>query len=301
MVKVTVFTPTYNRSQLLNRLYESLINQTNFNFEWLIVDDGSTDNTNDEVETFITQSNKFSILYFKQSNGGKHKAINLGVEKANGELFFIVDSDDYLPNKAIERIIFWENSILEKQLYAGVSGLKYRIDGKMIGSTFEKEYLDCTSLERRKYNIKGDKAEVFYTSVLQNFPFPMFENENFLSEYLVWYRIANTGLKIRWFNENTYFCEYILGGLSSTSWKSLNNPIGLETCVRELIRYKQIDLFSKIKLIGQYAYGIKLKKKDYYTMSKRVGVNVAVLFILAQISTVYVFVMFERRKVSGTN
>ena len=99
-VKITVFTPTYNRAYTLERLYKSLLNQTSYDFEWLIVDDGSTDNTSELIKSF--QNNQlFDVRYYKQGNGGKHVAINKGVELAEGELFFIVDSDDYLTDDAI--------------------------------------------------------------------------------------------------------------------------------------------------------------------------------------------------------
>ncbi|MCS2864766.1 glycosyltransferase family 2 protein [Bacteroides thetaiotaomicron] len=103
---VTVFTPTYNRAYILNDLYQSLCRQTCRKFEWLIVDDGSTDNTEGLVASWLDEG-KMSLRYIKQPNGGKHRAINKGIQEANGDLFFIVDSDDYLAKNAIERILFF--------------------------------------------------------------------------------------------------------------------------------------------------------------------------------------------------
>ena len=125
----TVFTPTYNRAYLLPRLYQSLKAQTVTNFEWLIVDDGSTDDTQQVIQRWAEQENKFSIRYTRVENGGKHRAINLGVQLARGELFFIVDSDDALAPNAMERINFWRNSIRGSSEFAGVSGTCITFDG----------------------------------------------------------------------------------------------------------------------------------------------------------------------------
>ena len=99
---VTIFTPTYNRAYIIGKLYGSLLEQTDRNFEWLIVDDGSTDNTRELIGSFIRED-RISIRYFRQENGGKHRAINRGVREAAGELFFIVDSDDQLTPEAVAR------------------------------------------------------------------------------------------------------------------------------------------------------------------------------------------------------
>ena len=116
---VTVFTPTYNRAYILEQLYRSLCSQTCKNFEWLIVDDGSTDNTC-ELVALWSQENKFSIRYYLQKNGGKHRAINKGVELAQGELFYIVDSDDQLPPNSINDILCIYSDVCDDDSFAGV-------------------------------------------------------------------------------------------------------------------------------------------------------------------------------------
>ena len=160
---ITVFTPCYNRAHTIERLYHSLVLQTNKNFEWIIVDDGSTDNTEQIVNVFIKESNDFPICYFKKDNGGKHTAINFGVQKANGEAFFIVDSDDWLPKNAIDRIIYYFDQIKNKKDFAGICGNKMLPTKEIIGKTFDGEVLDITALERKKFYIIGDKAEVYKT------------------------------------------------------------------------------------------------------------------------------------------
>ena len=120
---VTIFTPTYNRAYRLTALYESLCSQTCKDFEWLIVDDGSSDNTEELVNGWINE-NKIDIRYIKQQNGGKHRAINNGVKNARGILFFIVDSDDILPDNSIDRVAVHYKMIEGKSEFGGLCGLK---------------------------------------------------------------------------------------------------------------------------------------------------------------------------------
>lgn len=108
---ITVFTPTYNRAYILNNLYESLKRQTSKSFEWIIVDDGSVDMTESLVNEWLKNDNLFPIKYVKKVNEGKHIAINVGVEQAKGDWFLIVDSDDYLYDDAIEKVIKWTHDI----------------------------------------------------------------------------------------------------------------------------------------------------------------------------------------------
>ncbi|HHT7240172.1 TPA: glycosyltransferase family A protein, partial [Bacillus cereus] len=130
-------------------------------FEWLVIDDGSNDNTEELFNSWVLEKNVFSIRYYKVENGGKHRAINKAMYLAKGELFFIVDSDDYLTKNALESITNWEGGLENKKNFCGVSGNKGSSDRKFLGTTFEGECTDATYLERTKYNITGDKAEVF--------------------------------------------------------------------------------------------------------------------------------------------
>ncbi len=224
---VTVFTPTYNRAKLLPTLFNSLKNQTIKDFEWVIVDDGSTDDTESVVADFLNDECGFPVIYEKQSNGGKHRAINRGVKLASGKLFFIVDSDDYLTDDAIETVIKWESE-LPAGKWAGVAGLDGYI-GKhdAIGTSFDGDYKDATSAERSLYNIGGDKAEVVYTKILADYPFPEFDGEKFITESAMWLAIARDGYKFRWYNKIIYKCEYLEGGLTDNYEKLLkDNPFG---------------------------------------------------------------------------
>lgn len=209
---VTVFTPTYNRAHLLDKLYSSLLTQSIKDFEWLIVDDGSTDQTEIVVEKFI-KDETLNITYYKQKNGGKHRAINKGVELARGWLFFIVDSDDYLADNAIEFII---NNMQDIGRFAGLSGRRANFEGITIGSSNFSVPIEASAIDFRfRYKIIGDMAEVFKTSVLREYSFPEFEGELFCPEALVWNRISRT-YDMLWFPNIIYYCEYIVGGLTDS-------------------------------------------------------------------------------------
>lgn len=253
---LTIFTPTFNRAKLLPRLYDSLIKQTDNDFEWVIVDDGSTDDTKNVIRDIISKNNCFPIVYEYRDNGGKHRAVNRGLDLARGKLFYIVDSDDMLPDTAIATIRRVESTLPEKGKWAGVAGLKGCISSNdAIGSTFKnRDHVDATSVERDKYRIIGDKAEVVYTDVFRRFKFPEFENERFLTENAVWYAIADAGYKFRWFNQIIYRGEYLEGGLTD-NYERLRkeNPRGYLYVYA--LRYKTVKGIRK-KLASALNYKI---------------------------------------------
>lgn len=232
---VTVFTPTYNRAYILGNLYKSLQNQTTHDFEWIIIDDGSEDGTEELVRSWMHDTGKkFQIIYRKVQNGGKHRAINLGITLAKYEAFFIVDSDDALTEDAIAFIDTEFSKIADQAEFAGISGLKMYKCGEIIGGSPQfSDYVDATNFERKKYLLLGDKAEVYKTSVLKRYPFPEFENETFLMEAVVWDAIAFDGLKLRWFNKPIYYGEYMADGLSRNGYMKIkSNPCGWAEWIR---------------------------------------------------------------------
>lgn len=245
---ITVFTPTYNRSELLKNVYHSLLQQTFVNFEWIIVDDGSTDNTEQIVQTFI-KDEKIEISYLKQLNRGKHIAINNGVNEAKGTYFFIVDSDDFLPENALS--ILNEKILVAQDLnnIGGVVGRKMFINKQQIGSKFSSDIISDSVEIRYKYKITGDLAEVFKTSVLKEFPFPEIENEKFCPEALVWNRIAQK-YQLLFFKESIYIADYLPDGLTHRIVKiRMQSPMASMLHYAELSSYKvpiQVKLKSAI-------------------------------------------------------
>ncbi|MCI9246438.1 MAG: glycosyltransferase family 2 protein [Clostridia bacterium] len=278
---ITVFTPTYNREHTLKKLYQSLQKQTNMTFEWVIVDDGSEDNTEELVQKWILEEKNFPIIYFKKENEGKHTAINKGLDLAKGKMFFIVDSDDYLTEDAIEKIIKDEKTIQNMQdKFAGIAMSKGFTNTELVGTTFKGEYVDATSLERKKYNINGDKAEIFYTEILKQNRFPKFEGERFVTEALVWNRIAKQGYKLRWFQDIIYICEYLGDGLTQNIEKAYrNSPKGFLTYTSELLTIYKWNLVEKIRYISYYEYIFREK----YT-EKEICEQLQIHLILLKIS-----------------
>lgn len=249
---ITVFTPTYNRAHTLPLLYESLIAQTYPNFEWLIIDDGSYDNTEELIQNYIRE-NKITIRYLKQPNGGKHRAINRGVKLAKGDYFYIVDSDDRLPRESLYLINHFIRQIAKKPDFAGVCGSRCYPDNKKIGGEVNYEILDTDPVTfREKYRIKGDMAEVWRTDILRQYPFPEFENERFLSEGVVWSRIAQK-YKLRYFNKNIYTCDYLLDGLTRNIRKHYRqSPLGSMLVYASMMKDTRYRLSSRIKSAINY-------------------------------------------------
>lgn len=258
----TVFTPTYNRAYILGKLYESLKKQTFTDFEWVVVDDGSVDNTEELFKEWLKENNKFKINYLKVENGGKQKAINRGLEVAKGKMFFIIDSDDYLTDDALEKIFNYEKTISNYDNYAGVAGLRCYTNNQVIGTYNKKKFVDCTSLEREIYNIKGDKAEVYYTDLLQRYKFPEIKNEKFVTECTVWDEIAYNNYKIRWFNEVIAKGDYLEDGYTNKAQSLyLKSPMGYLVYIRNQAKYYPLDLRRKMGNYYRY-YEIMKDKKN---------------------------------------
>ena len=256
---LTVFTPAYNRAYTLPRTFDSMKQQKNTDFVWLIVDDGSSDNTAELVKQWQAEENGFEIRYIYKENGGMHTAHNAAYELIDTELNTCVDSDDALTPNAIAQIRSHEKSIQGQAAFAGLAFLRGEFSGRMIGTTFSGEFCDCTTLEREAHHITGDKAEVFYTQVLRRYPFPEFEGENFLSEAVVWDRIAHDSLKLRWINEAIYLCEYQPGGLTDR-WNRLlyDNPRGHALWIRQKMDFLSCTGYERFYLVYSYYYTMNL-------------------------------------------
>ncbi len=259
-MRFTVFTPTYNRAELLKQLYQSLQKQTFRDFEWLVVDDGSADHTQELFSQIVASEKGFPVRYVKTENGGKHRAINKGLELAAGELFYIVDSDDFLPDAALEIIDAMEKTIPQedKNAFAGVCGLKGTANGGVLGTTFRGETLDITALQRYANGVTGDKAEVFYTDLLRRYPFPEFEGENFITEAVVWDRIAADGFKLRFFNKAVMICEYRDDGLTAQGTAIFEkNPKGWGLYLYQCGAFKKAEGIRKWNLYLEYFYAVR--------------------------------------------
>jgi glycosyltransferase involved in cell wall biosynthesis len=272
-MKITVFTATYNRGYIIEKLYKSLQQQTFRDFEWLVIDDGSNDNTEELFKIWTYEKNDFPIRYKKIPNGGKHRAINRATDLAKGELFFIVDSDDYLTNDALENIVKWEKSLPDKKVYCGVSGNKGKNEYEIWGTTFNGDYIDATSLERNKFKITGDKAEVFYTDVLKKYKFDEFEGEKFISEATVWDRMANDGFKIRYYNKTIYLCDYLDDGLTNKIEEMFaKSPKGTACYIKQQIKFYEPNIIGKLANYNLY-YNFVKRNIGIKQASEYLGIN----------------------------
>ncbi len=239
---VTVFTPSYNRGYTLENLYQSLLRQTNKDFCWLIVDDGSTDNTQELVKRWI-YDNQIPIRYYKQKNQGKPVAHNKGVELTETELFTCVDSDDYLTDNAIEEICNAWKTCDEKCI--GLVGYIESRDGVCL-TKFDNPNVKQTTL-RNFYDLgmTGDTILVFKSEILKKHLFPQFEGEKFIPEgYL--YDLLDLEGQLKLLPKPIYVYEYLPDGYTANMAKLLyNNPQGyfcyinqrlhLDTTIRQRI------------------------------------------------------------------
>jgi len=243
---VTVITPTYNRAYTLERLYNSLKNQTCKLFEWIIVDDGSTDETRALVENF-SREKAIEIRYFYKENGGKHTALNLAMKFVRTPLTIIVDSDDVLTSDAIETILKYHQKYHHLQDLCGFCFLRAYPSGKVIGDLFPKDEMISDFITMRlKEKIEGDKAEVFYSEILKKFEFPVFEGEKYLPENVVWFRMAFE-YKVVFVNKVIYITEYLPDGLTANSkFIFMKNPQGF-MALNSIFLDKRMPLLRRIR------------------------------------------------------
>lgn len=249
---ITVITPTYNRVDLLPRLYESLLAQTNQNFEWLVVDDGSTDKTDGLIQRYCRE-NAIKISYIKQENAGKHTALNRGIACIESELTFIVDSDDYLPPDAVEIILSYHHKYKNTPGLCGYSFLRCHQDGRVNTAYFPEDEKIASYLETRiNGNIGGDKAEVFYTDILKKYPFPVYEGEKYMPEDAVWMQMSGPYQMVH-INRNVYICDYLEGGLTNTGRKmKIHSPRGMVLRSKIYLDDKKTCLKVRIKMMILY-------------------------------------------------
>ncbi len=221
---LTIFTPTYNRAELLKKLYQSLINQSNKNFIWLIVDDGSVDNTEQVVNSFI-EENVININYYKKTNGGKHSAIDLAHQICKTEFIACVDSDDYLTNNAIEEIYKDLTDVDSKCL-----GIVYRraVNPNTPFNTSwpqSNTYLYFNELGQ-KHGYNEDTFLVFKTNIVNRYHFPKIEDERFITEKVL-YNQFMFDYKILAVNKLLYIGEYQTDGYTANAAKLMfKNPLG---------------------------------------------------------------------------
>ena len=300
--KFTVFTPTYNRASTLHRPYESLCAQSLRDFEWLIVDDGSTDETRDLVETWRREAS-FPVRYLRQHNYGKPSASNLGISQAQGELFLTLDSDDGCTPDALERFLYhWNNIAAEIQpQFSAVTALCQDQHGKLVGMPYPKDPLDSNSIELRyKYKVKGEKWGFQRTDVMKQFPFPTDPEHKFVSESVVWLAIArryqtrfvNEKLRIYWIDDGatdhlTTLRREVVHGRAAYHRMILNDLI-------EWFPHAPHELAQSAVNFSRYSFdqGIGLTRQF-----SQIHPSIAKLLLLASVPIAYAMSLRDRRRI----
>lgn len=226
MKTLTVFTPAYNRAHTLHRTYESLLKQNNKDFIWLIIDDGSSDNTEELVREWQGKENGFEIEYIKKENGGMHTAHNTAYENIHTELNVCIDSDDCMADSAVEKILSKWAQVRDKG-YAGIIALDADFYGNIIGKGFLADMQETTVSDYYAQGGAGDKKLIYRTDVINQYPpYPVFEGEKYVS-LAYKYRLIDQDYKMAVLDEIVCNVEYQADGSTNNMFKQyLNNPKG---------------------------------------------------------------------------
>ena len=275
-MKFTIFTPTFNRKELLEKLYKSLQKQTFKDFEWLIVDDGSDDGTKEKAEEFLSEK-KLNIKYYFKENGGKQRAYNFATDKANGELFICLDSDDEYVENGLETILKYWKKYEKNSNIAGMGYLSTYPDREVIGSSFpEKEMISTQFDIYNKYGVKGDKGLMFRTEIIKKYKFPVFDDEKFITEAVVYNRICEK-YKMVYVNEKIEIKEYQEDGLTAKyNNLLLRNPKGQALYHNEI---NSQNLSFKQKILNNAVY-YKFCRAAGYKFGKIFKKNKNKLFLI---------------------
>lgn len=256
---LTVFTPTYNRAYTLHKCYESLKMQTNKSFKWLIIDDGSTDNTEKLVNSWICEG-VLDITYKYQKNIGMHGAHNTAYEIIDTELNVCIDSDDYMTDDAVENIIeFWNENKNSK--LAGIIGLDADKYGNIIGSGFPKNLKKTTLFELYyKHNVIGDKKIVYRSELTKKYPYPVFEGEKYVGLAYKYYKI-DSEYELALINKVLCIVDYLEDGSSKNMLKQyMKNPKGFAFYRIENMKNKNASLKFKFKECIHYVSSCLISK-----------------------------------------
>ena len=239
MPTLTIFTPAYNRAHTLPRTYESLLRQDCKDFVWLIVDDGSIDNTKDLVSQWQQMDNGFEIRYIYKENGGMHTAHNTAYANIETELNTCIDSDDCLAEGAVRNILKKWESVRQKG-YAGIIALDSDMAGNLIGKGFPDELAETTLMGYYAAGGSGDKKLIYRTDVINSYPdYPVFEGEKYVS-LAYKYRLIDQDYKLAVLNEVVCNVDYQQDGHSHGMWKEyVRSPRGFAFWRKVCMQYPE--------------------------------------------------------------
>lgn len=293
---LTVFTPTYNRSDLLNRCYESLCSQTSSNFKWLIIDDGSTDDTERLVNEWKSNENNFTISYYYKENGGLHTAYNEGIRLADTELFVCIDSDDFMPDDAVEKIEnIWQN--ISEKGYVGIMGIDRFEDGGCVGGEFPSGVYEMFLYEKlTKYKIPGDKKMIHRTDLLKKVaPMPVYDNEKFFNPSYMMYQLDSFG-KLYVTNECFCIVNYQPDGMSSNFFLQLKNSPNSFAQTRKLyLSFPNTSFLFKLKHSIHYISNCFTAKSICKGLKESPHIIYSILAFIPGFM-LYLLILFKTRK-----
>ena len=260
MAILTVFTPTFNRAYILGRCYKSLLRQTSKDFIWLIIDDGSTDNTKKLVTEWMNKENGFEIRYEYKQNGGMHTAHNKAYELIDTELNVCIDSDDFMPDNAVELIVnFWDKYGCDK--YSGIVSLDNDNKGHIIGTSLPNK--KSTKLyEFYDMGGKGDKNLIYRTDIIRKYPpYPEFEGEKFVPLSYK-YLLIDQDYDLLILNEPTCTVEYMEDGSSKNMFRQYyKNPRGFSFM-------RKVHMVYDKKLINKFKNCIHYVSSSFISKNK---------------------------------
>lgn len=280
---VTILTTTYNRRHTLPALYESLCRQTEQNFQWLIIDDGSSDDTEEYIRSLA--GHQYELDYVYKENGGKHTALNKSHEFIKGELTAVVDSDDYLVDNAVETIIKdWNKYQIDPKI-GGLCYARKHADGVYISSMIDgpviTDYITLVNNQRKG----GDRCEIYRTDIFNQFSLPVFPNERFMSEGWLHRHIAYD-YNLVYFNDALVICEYMPDGYTKAGRKMLmNNPYGLMENCRSCFHPKVNAKMQLKEMILFGVYGL-CANMNWFAIARYSGRPVR-LFLCMPVSTIF--------------
>jgi glycosyltransferase involved in cell wall biosynthesis len=273
---ITIYTPTYNRAYRLPDLYQSLLRQTDQNFEWLIIDDGSQDETCQLVSKWI-KDDKIKIRYQFQKNKGKMEALNFAHDLISSELNVCVDSDDYLVDDAIEIIYNKWEKVKDNKKIAGIVGLDVFKNGEVVGTKFPEDLVYSKFSHFFGKITKGDKKFVYRTEVVKQYPkYPSFPNEKFPAPgYL--YRLIDQDYDLYLINKVLCVVEYLDDGLSKNKYIQFKNyPNSFMFYRLELIRLSD-SFLEKYKSAVHYVSSCLFAKKSFFNNKYCLLITLALL------------------------
>lgn len=296
MATITVFTPTYNRAYCLNKCYESLIRQTSKDFVWLIIDDGSTDNTKEVVDSWIKQ-NKIFIRYHYQENQGMHGAHNTAYELIDTELNVCIDSDDYMPNDAIEKIVsFWRKHGNDR--LSGIIGLDSFTDGQVIGTYLPTDIKTSTHYNLYyRYSVKGDKKLVYRSELTRQYPYPLFPGEKYVN-LAYKYSMLDKSYELILMNEVLCYVEYMLDGSSKNMLKQYRrNPRGFAFSRKEIMKLPFISTFFKFRQAIHFVSSSLISRN--FGFIKETPCKLLTLLAIPFGVILYSYIMFNTRYINN--